>query len=111
MKGKKESKSKNGKTAAGEAPSEFGEITSRESLRTFLLSIRDKMAEEQAAAVYAMAAMNYVMSLPDIYTLLDNENKETARDIWLRLKQSGLQLRNPVLLFGNEEPAGTNSAA
>ena len=37
------------------------------------------------------------------YCLKAAENKEIARDVWLRLKQAGLQLRNPPILFGPEE--------
>jgi hypothetical protein len=54
--------------------------------------------------------MNFVLNLPNIYNLLDNENKELARDIWLRIKQSGMQLRNPPMLFQPEEDSlGTAS--
>ena len=72
-------------------------------LRTFLLNIKDKMTEDAAAPVYVMSAVNRVLNLPNIYELLDNENKELARDVWLRLKQTGLQLKNPPLLFGADE--------
>ena len=78
-------------------------ITSKAQLKEFLLNVRDKLADETAAPVFAMAALNYVMNLPEIYDLLSKENKELARDIWLRLKQAGLQLKTPPLLFGSEE--------
>lgn len=81
----------------------FGAITTKEELKTFLLGIRDRMTDQSAAAIYAVSAINYALNLPTIYTLLDNENKEIARDIWLRIKQSGMQLRNPPLLFQPEE--------
>ncbi|NLF24452.1 MAG: hypothetical protein GX589_02180 [Deltaproteobacteria bacterium] len=76
---------------------------SKEGLRDFLLNIRDKMTEKSAAPIYALSALNYVMNSAEIYELLDNENKEIARDIWLRLKQSGLQLKDPPLLFAEGE--------
>lgn len=78
-------------------------ISTSADLKTFLQSVRDKMTDDVAAPIYAMSAMNRVLNLPKIYELLDNENKEIARDIWLRLKQSGLQVRTPPMLFGNEE--------
>lgn len=81
---------------------------SKEGLRDFLLNIRDKMTERSAAPIYALSALNYVMSNAEVYGLLDNENKEIARDIWLRLKQSGFQLKDPPLLFGEGE-SGTDS--
>ncbi len=105
MKGKKEAKNKVEKASSStdENVEVFGEIKSGSDLKVFLLNIRDKMTEEQASPIYAMTAMNYVMNLPDIYSLMDNENKEIARDIWLRIKQAGLQIKNPAMLFGAEE--------
>lgn len=76
------------------------DIRTKEELREFLMNVRDKLADRSAAPIYALSALNHVMNMPNIYELLDKENKETARDIWLRLKQSGFQLKNPPLLFG-----------
>lgn len=100
-KAKKETTKKPIKTSSAEGA--VGSITSKEELKSFLLSIRDKMAEQSAASIFAVSAVHHVLNLPNIYSLLDNENKEIARDIWLRLKQAGLQLRNPPLLFKPEE--------
>lgn len=106
---KKESKKTNAKTNSVDGENQ-PTIGSKEELKTFLLSVRDKMADQSSAAIYAVGAMNYVLNLPNIYNLLDNENKELARDIWLRIKQSGMQLRNPPMLFQPEEDSlGTAS--
>ncbi len=78
-------------------------ISTKEQLKEFLQNVRDKLADSTAAPVYAMSALNHVMNLANIYTLLDKGNKELARDIWLRLKQAGLQLKNPPMLFDAEE--------
>lgn len=109
MKGKKEIKAKSSKNGADENAG-FENISSKTDLKNFLLNVRDKMAEEVAAPVYALSAINHVMTLPGIYNLLDNENKEIARDIWLRLKQSGMQLRNPPILFGTDTEDGAARA-
>lgn len=102
MKSKKDSKNKAPKNETQPSDS-FDSITSKADLKTFLLDVRDKMTEETAPPIYALGAINHVLNLPDVYTLLDNDNKELARDIWLRLKQSGFQVRNPPLLFGPDE--------
>lgn len=81
------------------AQPEAEEITSCESLRSFLNGIRERMADGGAPAVYALSALNYVMNLPGVYGFMDEENREIARDIWLHLKQSGFQLKDPPLLF------------
>ncbi|MCB0353770.1 MAG: hypothetical protein KDD64_09605 [Bdellovibrionales bacterium] len=79
------------------------EISTSAELKQYLLSIRDKMADGSAPAIYCLSAMNNVMSHQRIYELLDKECKELARDIWLRIKQAGVQLKNPPLLFSPEE--------
>lgn len=75
------------------------DIVSREDLRDFLRNVLDKTADGSAATIYSVSAINYVMSLPNVYDLLDQECKELARDIWLHIKQAGFQLKDPPLLF------------
>ena len=97
-------KSASGKSNSKAADaSQFGQIKTKADLKAFLQNIRDKMTEEVAAPLFAASAMNHVLNLENVYDLLGKENKEIARDIWLRLKQSGLQLRNPSLLFTADE--------
>ena len=90
------------KTAPPEVESPAG-ITSKEELKTFLQRVKDKMEDSQAAPLYAATAMNHVLNLSNISDLLDNENRELARDVWLRIKQAGMQVRNPPILFKPEE--------
>jgi hypothetical protein len=100
---KKEKETKN-KATTVEKKEEMttSQLTTADELKNFLNGIRDKMSEGSAAPIYAMTAMNYIMNEPAIYKLLTEENKEIARDIWLRLKHAGIQLKNPPLLFGTE---------
>ena len=79
------------------------EINTTQDLKNFLSNVRDRLREQSAAAIFALSALNYAMSHPKIYELLDNENKELARDVFLRLKQSGLQVKSPPMLFGADE--------
>lgn len=99
---KTKKESKKTKIAAPEIESPAG-ITTKEELKTFLLRVKDKMDDSQAAPLYASTAMNHVLNLANILDLLDNENRELARDIWLRIKQAGMQVRNPPILFKPEE--------
>lgn len=84
------------------------EISSTQELKDFLLHIQDKISDEVAAPIYSLAAINHILNLPSIYSILDNECKELARDIWLRIRQSGLQLRTPPMLFDPEEESLVN---
>ena len=77
----------------------LGEINNESDLKTFLLNVRDKMVEQVAAPIFAVSALNQILSNPDLYKYLNEENKELSRDIWLRIKQSGYQMTNPPMLF------------
>jgi len=85
------------------APEGMQSFETAGDLKMFLESIRDKMTDGTAAPVYAASALNHILNHPRIYDLLDKANKELARDIWLRVKQSGLQVKNPPMLFSPEE--------
>ncbi len=112
MKKKEASKGKQGQTApvgAAFTEVEYGKIATKVDLKGFLMGIRDKMTDGSAAPIYVMTAMNHLLNSPDIFALIDNENKEIARDIWLRLKQSGMQIRAPGMLFGPDEVVGATN--
>lgn len=96
---KKDGKTTKAATKAASEVDDFGKISTPSDLKNFLQTVLDRMKEETAPAIYVSSAMNYVLNLPEVYSLLTNENRELARDIWLRLKQAGVQLRNPPLLF------------
>ena len=99
MNKKKESKSKaeKGNDSTHKA---VGEISSESDLKAFLLNLRDKMVEQTAPPIFAASSMNQILTTPEVYSLLTDESKEVARDIWLRIRQSGFQISNPPLLFG-----------
>jgi hypothetical protein len=98
MAAKKDTKTPRTKIASPEVEGGAKIGTSAE-LKSFLSNMLDKIKEDAAPAIYIASAMNQVLNMPDIYTLLDNETRELARDIWLRLKASGFQVKNPPVLF------------
>ncbi|NBW40202.1 hypothetical protein EBR25_04255 [bacterium] len=100
---KKNSKAQTGTSTGGSRSSYQGEITNSKDLKEFLLSIRDRMEDDQASPVNVISVMNYIFNISNIEELLDKDSKEIARDIWLRVKQAGVQLRNPGLLFDTDE--------
>ena len=82
------------------------QISTKEELRSFVTDVRDRLLKEEAAPIFAMSAMQQVMSLDSIYELLDKEIKEMLQEIWVKLSQSGFHLRKPPLLFGDGEAVG-----
>lgn len=83
------------------------ELRTPQELKTFLVQVRQKLIEEVSPPVYTLAAMNLVLNRADIYDLMSPEAEEVAKDIWNRLKNRGIQLRNPPLLFGSEPEQGS----
>ncbi len=84
-------------------------ITNRADLKKFLTHVQDKMMNDAAPPLYVMSALNYVLNHPNVYELMDQECREIARELWLRLKKSGLQLRNPPLLFPDDGKNGASA--
>ena len=103
MKNEKETKINETDNAIGGGVENMVQITSKSDLRVFITDVRDRVLKDDAAAIFAMAAMQQVMSLDSIYDLMDKENKEILQEIWVKLSQSGLHLRKPPLLFGDAE--------
>jgi IS30 family transposase len=95
MKKKKGTKAQN----TSESIDAIAQISSVTELRTFISEVRDRLLKDEAAPIFAMSAMQQVMSLDTIYELLDKQNKEILQEIWVKLSQSGFTLRKPPLLF------------
>jgi hypothetical protein len=107
MKKKKEAKMEDAVSPIEATTQEALRITTKGELCAFITDVRDRLLKEEAAPIFAMVAMNQVMSLDSIYDLLDKENKEILQEIWVKLSQSGFHLRKPPLLFGDADGAAT----
>lgn len=105
MKKKKDSKTEEAGNSGSAISAGSVQISSKAELCAFVTDVRDKLLKEEAAPIFAMAAMNQVMSLDLIYDLLDKEIKEILQEIWVKLSQSGFHLRKPPLLFGDGDAA------
>jgi hypothetical protein len=82
---------------------DISSISNKSELKAFITDVRDRLLKDQAAPIFAMAAIQQVMNLDTIYELLDNQSKEILQEIWVKLAQSGFNLRKPPLLFGDAE--------
>lgn len=106
MKKKKDIKSEDVAAGASNSAAFSHQISTRADLFAFVSDVRDKLLKDEAAPIFAMAAMQQVMTLDAIYDLLDKEIKEILQEIWVKLSQQGFHLRKPPLLFGDGEGAG-----
>ena len=78
----------------------FEAISTKAELKTFLLSLKEKMDDESCPSIYGLSSINYVLNLTNIYEIFDNENKEIAKEIWLKLKQAGWHINDAPMIFG-----------
>ena len=88
MKGKKDPKAKEQENGAKESK-ELSRISTKADLKAFITEVHEKMLKEEAAPIFAMAAMQQIMSLDTIYDLLDSQSKEILQEFWVKLQQSG----------------------
>ena len=93
--------------ASAETTSEVREFEFKnaDEMGTFLTDVRDKLVDGTAAPIYALTVLNDFLQHPKIYDFLTQQNKELARDIWLRVKQAGFQIKNPPMLFDEKDVA------
>ena len=105
MSEKKTSKAKNA-AAPNEADGlDTPTISTKAEMKSFLSTVRDKLFAGNASPIQALSALQYTFKLSNVYEILDKSNKEIAKEIWVKLKQSGIQLKNPPILFGGDDTA------
>jgi len=85
------------------AAAELPKIYTRKELEAFIVEIAAKVVDKEPAYLHSMLAMNHILRQPNLHELLDADLKEQLKDIWLKLKTTGLQLQDPPILFGIDE--------
>ena len=85
------------------------ESLKREDLVAYLNDISQKVLETDSSTMHSMIALDQILRLPNIDKLLDDELKAQAKDLWTKLKLSGLNINDAPILFGEE--ASTEKAA
>lgn len=76
-------------------------IYTKKELQGFVAEISRKVVDGNPAYLHAMLAMNHLLRQANLKDLLDADLKEQMKDIWLKLKTTGLlQLQDPPILFG-----------
>ena len=72
----------------------------RAEVQGILDEIAKKFVASGSAYMHSMLLLNHILRLPNAAELFDDGLKEQARDLWLKVKSTGLQLTDPPLLFG-----------
>ena len=76
----------------------------REQVASFLAEINRQIVEHNLPPIHTLLALNNILSQSNAHELLDEELKTQARDIWVKIKATGVHLIDPPSLFGINAP-------
>ena len=71
----------------------------KEGIRNTLESVARSVVGTQSSYMHSMILLDNLCRLPNARELFDDDLKEQAKDLWLKIKSTGLQLNDPPLLF------------
>lgn len=72
----------------------------KDELRSFISDIESQVVEHDIPGVHTMLALNDILRSANAHELMDEEMKGHLRDLWLKVKATGLELLDPPALFG-----------
>ena len=73
---------------------------SRGELKEFIVLLNEEVSKKNDVVLHSALALNNLLLLPNARDLFDEELKEKAREVWLKIKAHGLEIMDPPLLFG-----------
>jgi len=79
---------------------EPAKLYSKKELQAFVAEISRKVVDKEPAYLHSMLAMNHILRQPNLPELLDGDLKDQLKDLWVKLKTTGLNLQDPPILFG-----------
>lgn len=82
------------------------EQVKKEDIQAYLDDIEEKLLESGNAYLHSLIALDEILRHPKSAQLLDSDMKTQLRDLWSKIKESGIQLDNPPLLYGLPEDFG-----
>jgi len=71
----------------------------KESIRDSLELVARSVVGTQSSYMHSMILLDNLFRLPNARELFDEDLKEQAKDLWKKIKSTGLQLNDPPLLF------------
>ena len=78
---------------------ESAKTVTRDEVAAFLADINRQIVENNLPPIHTLLALNNILSQSNAHQLLDEELKTQARDIWLKIKATGVHLIDPPFLF------------
>lgn len=76
---------------------------SRQALAEYIADISAKCLTPNESLIHCTIAINQILTNAESSALLDEDLKSQLKDVWLKLKNMGIQLEDPPMLFGLPE--------
>ena len=72
----------------------------KDEVVAFVKDIELKLMGNTGANLHSIVALNKIFRASNINELLDSELKERIKDLWIKLKSTGILLVDPPIIFG-----------
>ncbi|MCB0345747.1 MAG: hypothetical protein KDD66_11565 [Bdellovibrionales bacterium] len=72
----------------------------KKELQAFISDVSAQVADHNLPSIHTMIALDHALRVSNVRDILDEELKAQARDLWTKIKSSGLHLSDPPILFG-----------
>ncbi len=72
----------------------------KKELQAFMSDVSAQVADHNLPSIHTMIALDHALRVANVRDILDEDLKSQARDLWAKVKSSGLHLSDPPLLFG-----------
>lgn len=82
-----------------EVPVTEPKVYTKKEVQTFISEISQKVIEPNTSHLHSVLAINHLLRQSNMPELLDNDLKEQLKDLWIKLKSTGVQLNDPPLIF------------
>src|SRR5262245_46879872 len=90
--------------SAGHEEAGEPKIYTKREIQTFIGEISKRVLEPNTSHLHSVLAINHLLRQANMPELLDNDLRAQLKDLWIKLKSTGMQLNDPPLLFGNGAP-------
>ena len=84
-------------------------IYTKKEVQTFIAEISQRVLEPNTSHLHSVLAINHLLRQSNMPELLDGDLRDQLKDLWIKLKSTGVQLNDPPLLF-TPTPSGMPSA-
>lgn len=81
----------------------------REAIVELLGELSKRVIESDRCSVHCMLALNHILTHADFERVLDDDLRQQVKDIWLKLKATGIVLADPPVVFGYPKANGASA--